>query len=266
MKKAEIYKQYGIEYKGGKILSPMGWINPLLVNGNSKLGRGVWTFSTLAGNMMYTIKTKTEVFEVKGTCPCNCKGCYAQTGFYRMSSVLESLGVKTAIARCFTRFMRDAIVAQIKAEGISLCRIHASGDFFTDNLTNNMQYINAWKDIAKACESCVFWSYTKNPIAEDAFKGIPNINIVRSVVHGFGFNFGRCAYILRVYKALQDMGKDVYICRCGIDKNQHCTNCKGCSKNEYVLFIEHSTDYKAEQDPLFPVLRDLIESQDKRRA
>ena len=66
---------------------------------------------------------------------------------------------------------------------------------------------------------------------------------------------------LAEYKALKAIGKNVYICRCGIDKNQHCTNCTACSKNDFVLFIEHSTEYKAEKDPLFPVVKELIENQ-----
>lgn len=47
--KKDIYKEFGIEYKAGKILSPIGFINPLLVNGNSKIGDGVYHFSMLAG-------------------------------------------------------------------------------------------------------------------------------------------------------------------------------------------------------------------------
>ena len=48
--KKAIYAEYDIEYMNGKILAPVfGWINPLLVDGNSKLGKGVWTFSTLPG-------------------------------------------------------------------------------------------------------------------------------------------------------------------------------------------------------------------------
>ena len=86
---------------------------------------------------------------------------------------------------------------------------------------------------------------------------------MKSVIHGFGYNFGHCGYILTVYKALKEQGKDVYICRCGVDKEQHCVNCKGCSKNEYVLFIEHSTEYKAELDPLYEEVKRIIESQAK---
>ena len=68
-----------------------------------------------------------------------------------------------------------------------------------------------------------------------------------------------CAYLaLRSRKAI---GKNVYICRCGIDKNQHCTNCKACSNNDYVLFIEHSTEYKAIDDPCYNEIVELINSQ-----
>lgn len=257
MNKKAIYAKFGIEYKNGKILAPLfGWINPLLVDGNSKLGKGVWTFSTLPSNNIFHIIINGLSFDVKGTCLCNCKGCYAQTGFYNMPSVLQSNAIKTILARDYTEFVKTAIIAQVIADNIKLCRIHASGDFFS------AEYIAMWFEIVKACRDCVFWTYTKNADAENAFDGLSNINIVKSVIHGFGFNFGTCEYILKVYKALKDMGKDVYICKCGIDKNQHCTNCKGCSKNEFVLFIEHSTNYKAENDPLFVELKGIIASQE----
>lgn len=258
MNKKVIYAKYGIEYKAGKINTPMfGWIAPLLVDGNSKLGRGVWTFSTLAGNGWYHVEINGEPFDTKGTCPCNCKGCYAQTGFYNMANVKASLAIKTILARLYMDFVERAIMAQIEADNIKLCRIHAAGDFFS------IEYIEMWERICKACENCLFWTYTKNAAAQSAFDDIPNANIVKSCVPGFGFNFGHCDYILKVYKALKAMGKSVYICRCGIDKNQHCVNCHGCANNEYVLFIEHSTSYKAEEDPAFPELKAIIESQAK---
>lgn len=254
--KKEIYKSHGIEYKNGKILAPVfGWINPLLVDGNTKLGKGVWTYSTLPTNQIYNVVINGMSFAVKGTCPCFCHGCYATKGNYNFSSVVNSLAVKTILARDYIDFVRAAIIAQIEADGIQLLRIHASGDFFS------AEYIEMWREIVKACPACVFWTYTKNPAAENAFDDMDNINIVKSIIPGIGFNFGKCAYILKAYEALKVAGKSVYICRCGIDKNQHCTNCKGCSKNEFVLFIEHSTGYDAEKDPLFPLVKALIESQ-----
>lgn len=256
MNKKEVYASYGIKYEAGKIEAPVfGFISPLLVDGNSKLGKGVWTFSTLPGNKTYSVEIDGKVYDVQGTCPCNCPGCYAQTGFYNMPSVMKSNAIKTILAREHLDFVIRAIIAQIIADGIKLCRIHASGDFFSG------AYIGAWQHIAKSCEACIFWTYTKNKEAENAFDDLDNINIVHSLVPGYGFNFGHCDYILRVYKALKELGKSVYICRCGIDKNQHCTNCRGCAEHEYVLFIEHSTAYKAELDPAFEELKAIIDAQ-----
>jgi hypothetical protein len=245
MTKREIYASFGIEFKAGKILSPLGWIAPLLVNGNAKLGKGVWTFSTLAGNIEYNAIINGKSVTVKGTCNCNCVGCYAQTGFYRMSSTVNALAIRTIIAREHVEFMVNAIIAQIEAEHIELCRIHASGDF------SDVVYIMAWHRIVNHCKTCKFWTYTKNAIAEGAFDDCNNCNVVKSIIPGCGLNFGHCDYILDTYNLLKSEEKRVHVCKCGFDKNQHCVNCKGCSENEFVLFVEHSTAYKAIEDPRY---------------
>lgn len=256
--KKQVYAAHGISFDGKKIEAPLfGKINPLLVNGNEKLGKGVWTWSTLPTNgTISAVMENGESISEKGTCPCSCPGCYATSGCYQFNSTKVSLAIKTILSRQHLDFVKRAIIAQIKADGIRLVRIHAAGDFFS------AEYIEMWQEIVSECKETAFWSYTKNPEAEKAFDEFSNCNIVKSVIHGFGFNFGKCGYILSVYHALKEQGKPVYICRCGIDKNQHCVNCKGCSKNEYVLFIEHSTSYEAEKDPLFPELKSLIESQE----
>lgn len=52
--KKAIYASYGIEFKSGKINAPVfGFINPLLIDGNAKLGKGVYTWSMLAGTTEY---------------------------------------------------------------------------------------------------------------------------------------------------------------------------------------------------------------------
>ena len=263
MKKAtkkEIFAIYGIEYdrKTNKIYHPvLGWINLLLINGNAKIGKGAYHFSTLPTNKLFHVAFCGMEIDIKGTCPCSCVGCYATKGNYRFQSTIKALAIRTWLVYNDLDFVKSAIIAQIKACNIKMCRIHASGDFC------NIEYINTWKEIVKACEACIFWSYTKNAIAENAFDNFDNINIVKSCIQGIGFNFGTCAYIIKVYNVLKEMNKKVYICRCGVDKNQHCTNCGGCSKNEYVLFIEHSTSYIAENDPLFNELKEIIEGQPK---
>ena len=257
MNKATVYSEYGIKYQGGKIYNEkLGFVNPMLVDGNEKIGKGIFHFSTLPGTANYECSVNGIDFSVKGTCVCDCKGCYAMTGNYRYASVQTALGVRTWIARNDLAWIENAINAQIKADSVKFIRIHASGDFF------GAEYIEMWKRIAIQNPDITLWTYTKNPAAENAFNEIPNCNIVKSVIPGKGVNFGHCDYILSCYEYLKAAGKSVYICRCGVDKGQHCTNCKGCSRNEYVLFIEHSTEYKAEKDSLFPVLKALIESQD----
>ena len=258
MTKKQIYAKYGIEYdtKTGKIKAPIyGYIRPLLINGNGKLGRGVYTFSMLPGNIKHLVTIDGVTTEVLGTCPVNCPGCYAQAGRYNCSNVKAANARKTTLARLFLDWCRAAILAQIEADHITICRIHAAGDFFS------MEYVGMWRDVVKACPGTIFWTYTKNTEAERAFDDLDNINVVRSMIPGLGINYGHCGYIMKLYAALKALGKRVYICRCGIDKNQHCTNCHGCFENEIVLFIEHSTDYKAEADTDFPACRALIESQ-----
>lgn len=266
-----IYAQHGIEYdpKTEKIYFPGldRWINPLLVNGNEKIGKGVYHFSTLAGTKEYhlninTIKGKINkanpfYIDVPGTCVCDCEKCYAMTGNYQYETTLAYLAIRTFVARYDIDFFKAAVMAQIECENIKLVRIHASGEFYS------IEYINAWQEIVKAFPGTVFWSYTKNPLAESAFDAIPNCNIVKSRLPDMSLNYGTCREIMDKYAMLLAMGKTVYICRCGMDKNQHCVNCAGCSKHDYVLFLKHGDpSYKLESDPLFPAICELINSQD----
>lgn len=245
MKKADVYKKYGIEYKNGKILYNGQWIAELLKEGNSKTGKRVWTWSMPAGTA--------------GTCVCDCKGCYAQAGFYKMKNVKEALELNRSIVENDPDFFYHAIMAQLETIGSGQVRIHASGDF---NTRNADLYAATWKMITLQMKSFLFWTYTKIKKYESLFNGIENANIVKSVIDGVGFNFGHCDYIIETYLKLKAAGANVYICRCGIDKNQHCENCKHCATSDFVLFIEHSTDYIAEQDLRYNELKALIESQE----
>lgn len=239
LSKAAIYAKYGIDYKNGKIVTPIGIMPELLKVGNSKTGAAVKTWS-----MNQT------------TCPCHCIGCYADSGCYQFANVKESLAKNTELAKNHLEFLRRALTAQCETlkPGTEI-RIHAVGDFFS------YDYLMMWHEIAEMFPELIFWTYTKVQVFETAFDDIDNGNIVKSIVPGFGFNFGHCDKIIRMYHALISMGKRVHICRCGIDENQHCAGCACCSKYEYVLFVEHSTAYKAIEDPLFNELVQLIENQ-----
>lgn len=257
--KKSIYSNYGIEYKGGKILSPMGiYISELLKEGNVKTGKAVYTWSILPGTDSVEIEYQGIRISSVGTCVCDCIGCYAKTGFYRMSGVIASLALNTYLVNKYPDFVQRAIMAQLEIIGRGEIRIHAAGDF---NTADPEGYANMWKEIASRNTSFRFWTYTKVKKYETLFDDLKNANIVKSVIPGIGINFGTCEYIINAYCTLRDMGLPVYICKCGIDKNQHCENCGVCASYKYVLFVEHSTAYKAEDDPLYGKLCELVNNQ-----
>ena len=244
MTKKQTYAQYGIEFSDGKILYHGEWIPELLKEGNTTTGKHVWTWSMLPGE--------------NGTCACTCEGCYAMTGFYNTPSVKASLQRNTDIVNEDIAFFYAAVSAQLETIGSGEVRIHAAGDFNTDNPD---EYANTWKRIAIENPSFLMWTYTKVRRFESLFDDVENANIVKSVIDGIGVNYGHCDHIIKAYRKLKTMGASVYICRCGIDKNQHCEGCGHCLKADFVLFVEHSTSYKAEDDPLFETLKAIIENQ-----
>lgn len=267
--KADIYAAFGIEYraKDGKINVPVfGYVKPLLKNGNAKIGKGVYHFSTVPTDAeSYTFSVGGKSYTVAGTCCCTCRNaktgkidCYACSGHYSRANVRASLGVNTFLARYCLDFCKRAIIAQIIADNIAVCRVHVAGDFF------GAAYIEAWREIAVTFPAVAFWTYTKVDAAESAFDEIGNFNVVRSKIPGFGFNFGEIAYIQTLYNALTARGESVYICKCGFDKENpaHCITCGACRKCKYVLFVLHSTpDYNAEKDPLYPEFKKFVLSQ-----
>lgn len=256
--KKAIYAAHGLEYKAGKVLSPVGYIPELLKEGNSKTGKAVYTWSILPGTHAYTLNINGEDIIILGSCACDCLGCYAQTGFYKMHNVVDSLALNTYLVNNFLEFVEAAISAQLETLKRGEIRIHAAGDFST---ANPEEYAAMWHRVAEAFRSFRFWTYTKVRKFESLFDDLKNANIVKSVIPGLGVNYGTCEYIINAYYTLRDMGKSVYICRCGIDKNQHCENCGVCATYDYVLFIEHSTAYKAEEDPYFSKLCEIINNQ-----
>lgn len=282
--KAMIYRQYGIQYKGGKIYcEPLqSWIRPLVKNGNVKIGKGVGTWSTTGGNKavnadvvgailqnvadQYTT-TNADALRMMcgGTCSVNCPGCYAQAGCYLFFSTRVAIGRNTFLARAFMDWTERAIIAQIKADRFRYFRIHAAGDFF------GRDYVEMWQRIAAACADVTFWTYTKQwgrgyDDALQALDSMGNVNIVKSLTADGRINFGHAGYLIRLYKDLKKAGHKVYICRCGIDKNQHCNDCRHCSESEFVLFLEHGTSYRPEEDPDYAEFVELVNSQEAQQA
>lgn len=256
--KKAVYAKYGIEYNNDHIVSPVGMITELLKEGNGKTGKQVYTFSILPGTGIVTIDINGKETDVKGTCVCNCAGCYAKTGRYNCDNVIYSLAINTYLVNNYPDFVQRCIMAQLEYIGRGEIRIHAAVDF---NTANPDRYAAMWYGIAKKNNAFRFWTYTKVKRFECLFDSLKNANIVKSVIPGIGINYGHCDYIINAYYTLLEMGESVYICKCGIDKNQHCERCGVCATYKYVLFVEHSTGYNAAKDPLFDKLCEIVNNQ-----
>lgn len=245
------YIKYGITVNGEKIVSPRGVVvSPFLKPGNSKTGKSVYTYSNLPTNKTF----ETIYGAVKGTCPYNCAGCYATKGFYNFSNTKNALAVNTMLCYTELEFVEKAIRAQLDTlPGVDV-RIHAAGDFFSK------EYAEMWRGIVRDYPNNKFWTYTKAEY-ENIFDEFENANIVKSIIPGVGFNFGHIDYIFKAYTELVERGEKPYICRCTFDKSQHCEGCKGCINNKYVLFVEHSTEYVAENDEHFAAAREIVDKQ-----
>lgn len=245
----EMYSRHGIEFDGDRKVKYNGeWIPLFLKEGNNKTGKLVYTFSLPAGT--------------NGTCVCDCEGCYAKTGMYKTPDVITSNKRNQWFVENDIDFLYRAISAQLETlrGKVTEIRIHASGDFHT---ANSREYAALWRRIVSENPDFLFWTYTKMEEFESLFDGLENGNIVKSVIDGIGINYGHVGYVIDTYWKLRKAGAAVYICRCGIDKNQHCHNCHHCATTEFVLFIEHSTKYVAEKDSRYSELLELIAMQDR---
>lgn len=81
--------------------------------------------------------------------------CYATKGFFRLKNVKNSLNTNYQIAGDLDKFKSDMIKALKKAK-VTAVRIHASGDFFSED------YIGVWIDIIKTYPDIKFWAYTRS--------------------------------------------------------------------------------------------------------
>lgn len=142
----------------------------LLKNTNSKLGKSIFVFNLPAGS---SCPGKTEY----------CASiCYA--------AKVERIYTNTKVAYAKNQaFIADngldafvaAVVDQITRKSIKVVRIHSNGDFYSG------PYALAWRAIAKACPSTVFFAYTRSwrvasilPSLE-ALRALPNVRLLASV-------------------------------------------------------------------------------------
>jgi len=143
---------YNINYEEGMRIS--------LVKGNTKLGKGVYSFNTLPGDQPLTTKTRGQLTNLFGTCSGCCDGCesvcYAvRDAKLHHNSVIPSAGKNTVILR----FSEDIMFSQLKEELIAqkakVLRWHSSGEVPT------YSYLLHMVKLAVEMPEMKFYFYTK---------------------------------------------------------------------------------------------------------
>ena len=119
----------------------------LLKTGNAKLKRdGIYSFSLPA------YKSACGKIICIGAKDC-IEGCYARTGFFKMSSVQKSY--ENNLTQTESKYFVGLVSRECIVKKIKLVRIHASGDFYS------LAYLKKWIEIAQLCPNTHFYAYTK---------------------------------------------------------------------------------------------------------
>jgi len=160
-------------------------------------------------------KTGTEVYTTSlppgKTCPgmtADCwEKCYARKGHYNGPTVINRLAVNDAM-RQLPDFVRR-VTGQIVSQGIRFVRVHAAGDFDTQ------EYIQQWIDIAKRNKNTVFYAYTRSwsvpsllPKLRKLAK-MPNVSLWFSCDRSTGMP-PKSTRVRRAYMSVTDSDKPRY--------------------------------------------------------
>ena len=135
----------------------------LLVNGNTKLGDGIYHFSLPRG------------ITCKMTPWCE-ENCYAGKGNYVFPSVHDALLYRLLASK--EEQFAQRIISEINALQVKYLRLHASGDFYDE------EYIGKWTSIVKACPKTSFVAFTRRGDMHDAILSLselPNAHIRESL-------------------------------------------------------------------------------------
>ena len=139
------------------------------------------------------------------TCPLagECvKFCYAQKGFYKLSSKWAELKFEATKKESFI----DDMIKDIKAKKAEFVRVHDSGDYYSK------EYLLKWFEIAKKMPDIKFYSYTNNINMIKKLKNIPeNYDFIFS-------DSGKQSHLIdkkvdrhtKIFKSLEELEKAGY--------------------------------------------------------
>ena len=140
--------------------------------GNTKIGKGIYSFSTLPGNKKHMIYANGELLtDVPGTCTKHCENCanacYAfSSAKLHHNAVIPAWAENTLLLR--SGKLKDEVDKYITKKNknkvcVKTLRVHVSGEIRSE------KDIEMWNELAKLHPETVFSTYTKNYEAVDKF-------------------------------------------------------------------------------------------------
>lgn len=168
-----------------------------ITKGNSKIGKGIYSFSTLPGNEKHLVYANGELLtDIPGTCTKHCETCYNACYAFNSArlhhnAVIPAWAENTLLLRSgkLEKAMDEYLTSQNKKKTkVEIMRIHVSGEF------RSKEDIEMWDRIAQKHPETQFGVYTKNYEAVDAFMQEhgdtePNFVINISQWHGVADEF-----------------------------------------------------------------------------
>lgn len=168
-----------------------------ITKGNNKIGKGIYTFSTLPGNKNHMLSLNGErLTNVVGTCGKHCENCHSVCYAFRSAKLHHNVCVKAWGENTLLLYagkLKDEVDKFITAKNkhkvcVKTFRIHVSGEI------RNEKDIELWNELAKLHPETTFSTYTKNYDAVDKFMQKygdtePNFVINISQWHGVADKF-----------------------------------------------------------------------------
>ena len=144
-----------------------------IAQGNSKIGKGIYAFSTLPGNENHLLYAKGELLtNIPGTCSKHCEACF-NSGCYACNSakqyhntVIPSWAENTLLLR--SGKLKEELIKYIDAKAktknpIKIFRVNVSGEI------ESIKDLEMWNELAAQYPTIKFGVYTKNFEALDEF-------------------------------------------------------------------------------------------------
>lgn len=214
-----------------------------LSNGNKKIGKGVWSFSTLPGDKPLSTEKLGPLTDIKGTCTGVCEGCksncYAiKLGKLHHNVCISAWGKNTLMIRKDPVKVAKQLISAIDKYKIHTLRYNVSGEI------ENLEQLNCIVHVATSRPNTIVYLYTKQFEIIKKYLSLhekfpDNLVINISEWHGNSdkYNFDKAHLNIFAYDDGTDPKLKSWVHCPAVDAKGHetgiqCKDCKRCMKNK----------------------------------